>query len=110
MSNDWLIVLKEEIARTSMRKAAVKLNYSATTLCMIINGRYPGGTDKIRAAVEAVLMNRTVTCPILDEIPVPRCRDQAAAPFNSNNAQNIALYRACRVCTNNQNKDKHHGN
>lgn len=97
LNNDWLTILKAEIAATSQAKTAKKLGYSETAISLILNGKYRGKTDKFAATVIAILAK--VNCPYTGlEIDIITCHETAYSKAPSHNHVKMKQWRACQNC------------
>ncbi|MGE4539239.1 MAG: LacI family transcriptional regulator [Desulfovibrio sp.] len=96
MSADWLALLTEEAARTSITATARRLGYSRTSISLVLAGKYPGGTDKMAARVLEAF--RRVVCPLLDKevTPAECAKNGGRVPTSSPAA--LRLWRACQTC------------
>ncbi|OON62310.1 hypothetical protein B0920_02200 [Massilia sp. KIM] len=99
----WLALMREEAGRTSMRALADRLNYSRTTVSLVLSGTYPGQTDKIAAkAIEVLETPAVVDCPYLgQELPSADCRAYAMQRAPTHHPTKMAHWRACQKCQNN---------
>ena len=101
----WLQVLRAECEKTSQRKVAADIGYSAAAVSRVLNNKYGqdgGRLDRFEHAVRGAYMGETVNCPILGELPVNRCLENQRRPFAATNPTRVQLYRACRGCAHNQ--------
>lgn len=97
---DWLLILAEEVDRSSQVKAARRIKYSAATVNYVLGGTYGGDLRKIESAVRGALMGATVDCPVLGTLETHRCLEQQRLPFNPSHPQRVRLYQACKACPN----------
>ncbi|GAB6035798.1 hypothetical protein JCM15519_03570 [Fundidesulfovibrio butyratiphilus] len=96
---DWLALLEEEAARTSIAAVARRLGYARTSVSLALSGKYPGTTDKLAATVLAVL--GTVDCPHLG-FPVSPARCAAnSGKMPTSSPGDLRLWRACQACPHN---------
>lgn len=94
---DWIEALAAEVARVgSQAKVADALGYSASTVSLVLRGKYPGDTTAIEAVVRGRLMSTIVECPVVGPLPTDQCTRHQQAPWAPHNPQRIAFYRACR--------------
>ncbi len=101
---DWLAVLNQEAAQTSIAAAARKLGYSRTAVSLALAGKYPGDTAKLAARVLAVLGR--VECPHLGFAVTPtRCAD-ASGVMPTSSPGDLRLWRACQACPNKPHAEK----
>lgn len=99
---EWLAVLAAACAAKSQKSVAARLGVSATVVNQVLKGKYQGNTDRIRGLVEAVLMRRTVLCPVLGEISAEDCLRHQKRPFTPVNPTFVRLFRQCPECPNAQ--------
>lgn len=99
----WLVLMREEAQRTTMRALAERLEYSRTTVSLVLSGTYPGGTEKIARRAIAVLEQPVeVQCPYLDQaLPVAECRAYSSQRAPTHHPTKMAHWRACQQCQNN---------
>jgi hypothetical protein len=96
---DWVLALAGECNRTSQRAAGELIGFSGGMVNMVLNGKRPAHTlGNVKAAVRAKLMNESVQCPVLGEIRLTECRENAGRPFAATNPTRVRLWRACREC------------
>lgn len=103
MSPDWNDVLRAECDRTSQAAVAERIGMSATVICQVLKGTYPGNVSNVRKRVEGALMAQTVDCPVLGALPRHECLDHQQRKFAATNGQRVTLWRACRAgCPNSE--------
>lgn len=96
----WIQALARECQPPSSQRAcAARLGISASTVNLVLAGRYPARTTRIEAKVREQLMDGTRECPVLGQIPLPRCLEEQTAPYFPDPVQS-ALFKACRTCPN----------
>lgn len=99
---NWLAVLKQEAAASSIASVASKLGYHRSAISQIINGcgHYGSGkanTRRIEEKVLRVFCQRP--CPHLQsEISANECRDFALRRAPTHNPMQLAHWRACQGC------------
>jgi len=100
---DWVEALARECDRLGQRAVAAKVGYSATVINRLLQNRYGreagagrGSRAAAEQAVRGALMQATVTCPFLGEIPADQCSTNQRLRWSPHNPQRIALYHACR--------------
>ena len=97
MKEDWYAVLKEEVAKDGLMKTAAKLRYSATSISLILNGKFNGKPDKVAAKVADVF--RKVMCPFEGRrMERAECIEIALAPAPTHNPIKMQHWRACQKC------------
>jgi hypothetical protein len=95
---DWIVVLADEVDRTSLRDVAGRLSLGKSTINEVLRRKYKGRIANIEAAVRGAFMGDTVECPVLDEIAVDLCLVNQRLPFSTANPVRVALHRACPTC------------
>ncbi|HTD05879.1 hypothetical protein [Undibacterium sp.] len=98
----WLHLVREEAARTSIAAVARRLDYSRTSISLVLDGKYPGKTGKIETKAIAVLEPAiTVACPYVSHvIPVEMCQDYSTRRAPTHNPTLMGQWRACQQCQN----------
>lgn len=100
----WIGALRAECQRTSQAKAGARLGVSGSTVNQVLKGTYNGDLERIQGLVEGELMNATVDCPVLGELPRNRCLENQRRPFAATSPTRVALYHACQACAHNRRK------
>ncbi|MEW4983102.1 MAG: hypothetical protein AB1Y26_07705 [Cycloclasticus sp.] len=100
-SKNWLEVLADACAETSQSRVSMRLKQpdgfpSPTVINQVLKDKYPGRKDRLKALVEGVYMNRTVICPVSDEISSDVCEENQSRPFINTNPIRVRLFKACR--------------
>lgn len=95
---EWMLVLRAATKRLGGNAAAGRLlGFSRPAISRVLNHSY-GNTDKVRAAVERLLIH-PVECPGLGQtIDAATCRGWRERPFDASNHVSVSMYRACRSC------------
>jgi len=94
---EWVEVLRRECERSSQRQVAARLGYRSNgVVSQLLRGTFRGSRRDAESRVKRELMCVTVSCPVLGEISVERCRNEKCRPFAATNEQRVALWRACR--------------
>lgn len=97
MLNNWMEILRAEVAKSSQSKVAKKLGYSITTVSHILNDKYAGKTDKFAQKVIEVFA--VVECPYLNkEIAKPECVEFSSCKAPTHNPIKMQHWRACQQC------------
>ncbi|MCK5295926.1 MAG: XRE family transcriptional regulator [Alphaproteobacteria bacterium] len=94
---NWIKEMAAECKRSSQRKVAEKMGYSATVINMVLKGGYAGDLTAVKQAFNGVFKNATVQCPVAGEIRTDQCLKHQRASFSAHNPQSIAFYKACRA-------------
>ena len=95
-TDDWLDVLRRAVAASTASAVSERLGLSATTVSLVLAGKYTAGTERIAERVRGVYLGHVVTCPVMGEVARQICLDAQAAPFAATNPQRVRLHRACR--------------
>ncbi|AUX60822.1 XRE family transcriptional regulator [Simonsiella muelleri] len=99
MSEQWFELLMKQITTKTMRVVADELNYSKTTLSLIINRKYKGKTDRVRDKVLAIYAQ--VHCPHQNQVIVmSECVALATSSAPTHNPLKMQQWRACQRCPN----------
>lgn len=104
MSHDtqpaWLEALRAACAAQSQVEVAKRLGYSAAVVSAALKGTYKGDLKRVQTAVEGALMQATVDCPVVGELPRQRCAENQRRSFAATNPARVAFHRACPSCPN----------
>lgn len=92
----WLEVLRKACEGGQQKAVGRQIGYSPAVISAVLNGNYKGNASAVQKAVEGALMQATVNCPVIGEIPQQRCVEHQRAPFRATNPTAVQLYRACR--------------
>lgn len=92
----WILALAAECDRTSQKAAAIRIQYSAATVSLVIANTYTGDLTKVEQAVRGAFMAATVACPVVGDLAADTCLNHQKAPWAPHNPQRIAFFRACR--------------
>ncbi len=93
----WLEVLREACEASSQVTVSKRLGYSKTTVSQVLGGKYTGDVVRFQETVEAVLMKRAVSCPVLGDIALSVCLSHQKRKFSTTNPMRVQMYRACRA-------------
>lgn len=93
---DWIDELRAACARLGQKEIAKRIGYSNAVISQVLNNKYPGDLERVKAQVEGVLMKRVVDCPMLGEITLDVCRNHQRRKFSAVNPMRVQMYRACR--------------
>lgn len=103
----WLAELRAACAAASQAEIARRLQRagdgrypSPAVINQALKGSYEGDMSRLQGVVEGVLMQATVDCPVIGEIPRQRCIDHQSrrGKFAATNPLRVALHRACPNC------------
>ena len=71
----WLEMLRAEVEKKGYDVVHTELGVSKTAISLLLNEKYPAGTDQMEQKVMRTYgSHTTVTCPVLGEISVIDCR------------------------------------
>lgn len=106
MSEQWFELLKTQIAAKTMRVVADELNYSKTTLSLIINGKYGDKTtDRVRDKVLTTYAQ--VHCPYQNQmLAMGDCVALATVAAPTHNPLKMQQWRACQSCPKRPNRSE----
>jgi len=100
--SDWLGILQNHVDQKGSQTVIRELDISATTLSLVLRGKYQAGTERIEQRVMAIYgTDGKVACPVLGQIDPSRCIDnykRAQVIRTPGNSATIRLYMACRKC------------
>ncbi len=101
---DWVEALAHERDRTSQSQVAKLINYTSAVVSQVIHNKYKADTGAVEQAVRGALMNATVECPVVGELPAHECLEHQKRPYTPVNPIWIRLFRACNNgCPHNRN-------
>lgn len=100
----WIEILKREVKARGATRVASELGVSKSTVSLVCNGKYPGGTGRIEERIKRIFGNNGhVACPVLGEITPARCAETHAKArsigMKASSPVTLRLYRACRDCS-----------
>ena len=93
---EWVITLAEACDEKDQGRISSVVGYSAATVSQVLSNSYKGDMKRFRTAVEGALMDFTVNCPVLGELPANYCLTYQRRPFAATNPERVKLYKACR--------------
>ena len=98
-----MLALAAEADRTSQTATAERLEVSASAVNSVIRNRYPANPRRIEQKVAGLLMNSTIACPELGEMPVDLCQEHQdrARTWSDTSSFRARMRRACRACPQN---------
>ncbi|WP_299001694.1 helix-turn-helix transcriptional regulator [uncultured Shewanella sp.] len=91
----WTTILSQQAKARGQVAVANELGVSKTVVSQLINGKYPGDLNRMQALVEGAYMAKTVSCPIMGDIPLHQC-DKYQRNTLTSHPTRLKLYRACR--------------
>lgn len=93
---EWVHVLAIECKRASQKRIADQVGYSPSVISQVLKNIYTGDLTAVEKAVSGALMNTTVSCPVLGDLPGNRCLEHQRQKFSATSSQRVRLYQACR--------------
>jgi len=93
---DWIHILAEACDGSSQKKVSMQIGFSAGAVNQVLSQSYNAGLGAIKQAVEGALMNATVDCPVMGEMPANVCLENQKREFAATNSTRVRLYKACR--------------
>lgn len=70
---EWLSILHSAVEEKGRKQVCDDIGYGKATLSLLLNGKYPAKTDKIRAQVIAKYGTGDCECPLLGTISLVEC-------------------------------------
>lgn len=103
MSEIWLEILRRQVSARGASMVAREMGVSATTISLVLSGKYGASTDKIERRSMRIYGNGDgITCPVLGRITPLRCVEtwERAGKIGSlaGNPRTIVLYKTCLKC------------
>lgn len=93
---EWMHLLDRAVAATSVAEVARRLGVARSSLSLLINGKYPGGTDNMAARVMDVLAE---PCPVYGGGRTSdTCATHRAEPMPTSNPFALRQWRMCQQC------------
>lgn len=99
----WIEILKREVEVKGLNCVAHELGVSKSTVSLVCNGKYPGGTDKVEKRIAKIYGNNgMVDCPVLETISPAKCADAwkkaKLIGMKASNPETLRLYKTCLNC------------
>lgn len=96
----WLVLLRSEVEKTSIGRAALRVGYSRTAISQALSGKYNRSLDNLEAKVLAALeLPMAIACPYLGlNLPTTMCNDMSGRPAPTHNPVAVNWWRACQTC------------
>lgn len=100
----WIEILKRQVEARGLKCVAAELGVSKSTVSLVCNGKYPGGTARIEERIMKIFGTKGhVACPIQGEISPARCaetrRRAQAIGMKASNPETLRLYKTCLGCS-----------
>jgi DNA-binding transcriptional regulator YdaS (Cro superfamily) len=96
MKPEVLEALRQACALSTQSAVAKRIGYSAQVVNQVLKGVYAGDVNRVERAIEGALLNASVECPVVGEIPQQRCVEHQRSPFRATNDAAVQLFHACR--------------
>ena len=102
LDDQWLSILRASAEADSIKLAAARIGYSRSTVSLVLSGKYPGGTAKIRRAVLDNLSD--IICPYTAKsMAGAKCARLQSRSMPTSNPSALAHWRACQSCRHKRN-------
>jgi len=103
MSEFWLSIFRKEVEAKGAKQVSRELNISASTISLVLSGKYPASTDRIEERVMAIYGNDgKVDCPVMGKISPGLCvsawEKAKKIGVRCGNPATIVLHKACLKC------------
>ncbi|NHR06496.1 XRE family transcriptional regulator [Chromobacterium haemolyticum] len=96
---NWIETLRAAVLAQGQQAVARRLNYSRTTISLVLAGKYGGRVDLVQNAVQTEL--GTVACPFSGQtIARDVCATISTEPIPTHNPSKLANWQHCRHCPN----------
>lgn len=97
---DWVEALARECDATSQNRAGQRFGISGSTVSTVLANKYPAGLDRIASRVRGHLLDATVPCPVLGDLPSDLCQEwqTKAERFHDTGQLRRRMFKACRAC------------
>lgn len=92
---EWRTLLEQAVSATSVTDVARRLGVARSSLSLLLNGKYPGGTDKMAERIMSVL----AVCHVYGGArSADICTTRRAAPIPTSNPFALRQWRECQQC------------
>lgn len=92
---EWRTLLEQAVTATSVTDVARRLGVARSSLSLLLNGKYPGGTDKMAERIMATL----AVCHVYGGTrSAETCTARRAAPIPTSNPFTLRQWRECQQC------------
>lgn len=99
----WLELLKARAEATSKAAVALELGVSRTAVSLVLAGKYPGKTDRMRERVLEMLSR--VRCPYSGGMVSPADCAEMAGKMPTSSPGALRWWRRCQRCEHNPNRE-----
>lgn len=94
---DWVLLLAEEVQRTSLVAVGKRLRLSGSLISQVISRKYNGNMNAISEKVRGAFMGLEVICPVRGEIPRDYCLAEQKMKLAATSSIRMRVYHACRA-------------
>lgn len=95
---NWRQILEDAVAGSSVTAAAARLGVSRTSVSLLLNGKYPGNTERMAARVMEVY-GPMRDCPVYGgKVNDAICTERKAQPMPTSSPWALRRWRECRAC------------
>ncbi len=98
----WVRALAMACDQSSQNKTAKLIEYSTTTISLVVKGTYTGDLIAVERAVNARLENAKIDCPVVGELPLAVCLKNQRPPMRITNSEQVKFIQTCPTCPNGQ--------
>lgn len=96
MVSDWRAILLDAVRKTSVTDVARRMGVARSSVSLLVNGHYPGGTDRM---AERVMQTLVEPCPVYGDARANGlCAQRRAAHMPTSNPFALRRWRACQQC------------
>ena len=96
MNSAAAALLESAVASSSVTAVARRLGVARSSLSLVINGKYPGGTGKMEQRIMEILGQ---PCPVYGGTRGPEaCDSRRAASMPTSNPYALRQWRECQHC------------
>ena len=96
MRSECAALLEAAITASSVTAVARRLGVARSSLSLLRNGHYPGGTARMERRIVAVL---GAACPVYGGHPTAQiCRTRRASPMPTSSPYALRRWRECQQC------------
>lgn len=95
---DRMKLLREMCEKHTQAEVARRLDYTSSTICQILSGKYEGNPERVLTRCEEVYGSSTIDCPYLGVISTGKCAEMRKRPPTAVNPDWVKMVRRCRKC------------
>ncbi|WLT30757.1 hypothetical protein [Geothrix sp. PMB-07] len=98
----WLEILRAQVAARGLGAVAKGIDYSKTTISLVLNGKYNSDTSHLETAV--LKAYGTVLCPFEERsLSASDCQNWQSSEAPTSSAWSLRHWAACQSCIHNTN-------